>query len=474
MMLFSKHVWMHRPLQVFISLPVIMCLLISCEKEKESSRQDIKVNKSEIEINGVAQSFSFDIAGDYDWLISAPNWMGISPREGSGSKTITVTVDENLYEKRQGEICIYWGPKSNTSFVSVSQSSVYDFSTEEILVNSFSGYSDTYDLYAKILHASLSEGVDDKKYEEMIPVVENYQVGKAFAVKPFSDGYVFLVPGFSLRVNGKPALSDMAIYINQSWMNKEDQRDISYYQDMSRSEFLEILKNSGLEYSMLATWPDSPTIRFELSMAGKNKIRYYLGESESYNIELRLNYSLLNYLNPDSGPSIGFMEYALIHDRFENRQFKDVEDNLYTINVLSKKLQDIDSIDISLEAETCSYSFSTASTYPVISIKKNDELFYEIIPFMYVEFLGESLNTGEQAYCTGFESELAIGGEVIRIDFDSGIDDDSKSWFQFSKNRLFDYYDGEFHNSESSIIRLYPVNDAGKKPLAGVALKAEE
>ena len=109
-----------------------------------------------------------------------------------------------------------------------------------------------------------------------------------------------------------------------------------------------------------------------------------------------------------------------------------------------------------------------SSTYPVIRITKNGSLYYELIAFMYVEWLGTSLNNGEQSYCTGFESSLAINGEGIRVDLESGCDDDSITWYQFWKNRVFDFENGEFQNHDSQVTTLFPINDAGRTPLAGV------
>lgn len=90
---------------------------------------------------------------------------------------------------------------------------------------------------------------------------------------------------------------------------------------------------------------------------------------------------------------------------------------------------------------------------------------------MYVEFTGTSLNDGNTAYCTGFTSEVAINGDVIRIDFESGVDDNSTPWFQFVKTRLYNYSSGGWQNHESEIIKLIPINDIGEKHLAGISSK---
>ena len=439
----------------------------------------MEFNIEEISITGIAQSFSLGIEGDANWSIrSTTSWLHPDISEGTGPKTVTVSADENLDESREGILYVSWGNQDTR--VQIKQSSVFSQTEEEVRVRTFFGYADSYELSARMVRCSLSDNLaglgqeDRQRYLEMIPQMEHELNQKTFAIEPTGDGFIYLVPGFSLKVNGKPVPFEFAIYINQDWVEDQDKKSITHYQDMLRADFLSLLQQSILNHSMLASWPGWQEIRFETAVSDESNTRYYLGKAQQYDIEPLLEYSLFHFEKPTSTPSIGANEYSLVYDRFEGRRFMDDDKNEYEIHVVPKKLQDLASIDIELEKEICPYTYSSNSTYPVVRIDKNGELFYELVAFMYVEWLGESLNTGDEAYCTGFESVAAIDRECIRIDFDSGVDDDSIPWFDFQKTRHYDYHNGSFQQYEIENTRLYPLNDEGKKPLAGIGKPAPE
>lgn len=447
-----------------------MVFIFSCSKiENGNKLSNITVTSSSFIISGEAQSGSFEIVGNSSWEIMSTDWIKVSENIGEGNKTIIFYAEENLYEPRQGFITII-SSNNQYTFIEVTQSPVFIINTRDELVRTFYGYNDKYELYAKTIHADIASDIKDDHYKDMISNLIHEYSQKKFRIELFADGYVFLIPDFSLYINNKLCFSDLAIYINQSFMEEKDIKNLSYYQDLDRADIIKMLKSSILEHCMLASWPGATTIRFELAMACDNRLRFYIGDSTNYDIQPGVNYSLLNFTPSNSIPNIGSSEYSIIKDRFEGREFKDDDGNVYSFSINPKKLKDVSLIDISLEQKTCPYNFNLNSTYPFVSITKNGDIFYELMAFMYVEWLGTSLNTGDEAYCTGFESELAINGEVIRIDFDSGVDDDNNAWFQLQKNRVFDYYDNEFHDYESQVIKLQPI-DNDRTPLAGVNIK---
>lgn len=448
---------------------IIIYAFVSCSKVSNP----ISVSSTEYNLSGKAQQFTLDISGDYTWEIICPDWIQLSQYKGTGSNKINVTVSENLYSGRDGVISICW--EDQVIRINISQSPIFTITTEVIPVYTFYGYADKYELFAEAIQVELYNDLNDNDlndtYQNLIPSIEKELSQDKFNPKSLSDGS-FVIPGFSLSINGKQALTDLSINVNQSRMENSNKQDMSYYTDMSRDDFINLLKGTNIEHSMLASWPDASTIRFEFALSGKNDIRYYICSSLSYDIyatQLPINYSLLNFAVKDSKPTIGTNEYNMIFDRFEGRKFKDESGNEYVVNVLAKKIQDIAAIDLLTEQKTCPYEYNPSSTYPIISITKNNELLHELVATMYVEFTGTSLNDGNTAYCTGFTSEVAINGDVIRIDFESGVDDNSTPWFQFVKTRLYNYSSGGWQNHESEIIKLTPINDIGEKHLAGIS-----
>ena len=440
------------------------CNTVSSVKEDDPVNDTLGVNITSLNISGKAQSLSFEITGNQYWTISSNDWIEISSHEGNGSETITVTVGENLYESRQGSIRIV--SKNKTHSIKVVQDPVFMVTKKRSLVRSFYGYKDTYKLYAESIDVNLSHGIDDVIYHKMIPAIENEYNKKEYQIQSLKVNEYYIVPGFSMEVNDKTCFDDMTIRITQSWMEDKDNKSLEYYQKLSREDFLSLLKNAILEHSMLASFPDTPTIPLELAIEGQNKVRFYIADSSGNNIQQRFEYSFLNFDEQDLPPMYGTNEFSILFDRFDSRKFMDNDENTYTINVLSKKLKDIPYIDLELEKIICSYEFNPQATYPVIRITKNNELFYELLATMYVEWLGTSLNNGEECYCTGFSCCNAIDGEAIMIDLESGADDDSKPWFQFSKTRTFDFKNGEFNNYEMQTIELFPIEE-GKIPLVG-------
>lgn len=453
--------------RIFISF--IVGLSVGCNKEvtpeSEVVTPELEVNTSLFNISGEAQTFTVEITCNSEWSVSSSTWIQVSQPEGTGSGLISVSVAENLYENRDGKIDIKSRDLIRT--IDVKQNSVFNITTEEVLLRKFYGYSDCYEIYEERIDVTVSPDISNTKYNGMIQDVAD-EFSKEYNITSINNGRTYLAKGFSLKVNNEPCISNAGIYISQNYMDESDKLSLEYYQSLSRKEFIEIIRNADVIHSMLASWPSSTsTIRLELAVIGDKNVRFYLGNVDYYEIQRWIDYSYLNFDRNGNitGPAVN--EYHITKDRFDGRKFVDDEGNVYAINILAKKIEDIHNVDLSLEKEICDYPYSTQEEYPVARITKNNELMYELLVFMYVEFLGTSLNTSDDAYCTGFESALAINGECIRIDLGSGVDDDNRTWFDFSITRLFDYQGGEFQNYEMQNINLHQIED-GRIPLAGV------
>lgn len=449
---------MKSAIRIFLIL--LSILLIGCNKEVS---QELEINTNLFNISGEAQTFTFEITSNSEWNITTSKWIHVSQSEGKGSCLISVSVEENLYEYHEGNIIITCGNQKKVIFV--KQNNIFNITTEDVLLREFYGYEDCYELYEERIKVTISPDINDNKYNDMIQAVKD-EYSTRYLITSFHDGFVYLSKGFTLKINDRLCLSNAGIYINQLFMGESDQLSLEYYQSLSREQFIDILRNADLNYCMLASWPERTSIRFELALEGDNGVRFYIGDVNTYNKEHQIDYSYLRYdRNTDiSGPAVN--EYNMTKDRFEGREFTDDDGNLYTVNILAKKIEEIHNVDLLLEKDICPYTYSTQSEYPVARITKNNDLIYETMVRMYVEFLGTSLNTFDEAYCTGFSSELAINGECIRIDFNSGVDDDNMTWFQFDISRLFDYSNGSFQNYEMQSIKLYPIED-NRIPLAG-------
>lgn len=93
----------------------------------------LEINTNSIVVNHRSQTKTISINSDQSWIINTDSdWIHVSESEGSGSKTVNITLDPNLNTNtRQGVIQI----KSDTKSANVSiEQSAYDIITTDSLI----------------------------------------------------------------------------------------------------------------------------------------------------------------------------------------------------------------------------------------------------------------------------------------------------------------------------------------------------
>ncbi len=440
----------------------------SAQCEVEVLDKNLYVDKTEFNLNGEAQTVSFEISGDVDWKISAGEDLVLSQTSGFGPATINVEIGERLDSERIDSIIV----KTNDyrKSIKINQTPVYIIEDEEIHLRDVYGYADVFHIYAKRKNVSVEPFVKDNKYYDRLPELTKKYNDEAYPMTLTPDGYVMLIHGFAIYINDtKDGMPDMAFAINQSTLEPEDRLPFDYYLSKDHEFYQECIKNGLLDFTMLASWP-SPTdngIRFQLCFRCEDNLSLISSYSNYYNVEYYLTYSLFNYHKPESLPDVGKGEYGMIKDRFEGRKFKDDDNNVYEFRVTHKKLKDIPNISKKNEHLYAYYSVSSNPlnvSHPIMQIFKNGELWYELVAYMYVEWLGTSFNTGQEGYATGFSSYILSEEGSDSIYFESESDDDGKLSYWFDIHQ-YDFVNGELENYRRYKIPLYYIDD-GRKLLA--------
>ena len=435
----------------------------SAQCEVEVLDKNLYVNKSEFNLNGEAQTVSFEISGDVDWKISAGEDLVLSQTSGFGPATINVEIGERLESELIDSIVVK--TKDYRKSIKINQTPVYIIEDEEIHLRDICGYADVFHIYAKRKNVSVEPSVKDNKYYDRLPELTQKYNDEAYPMAQTPDGSVIQIRGFAIYVNDtKDGVPDMAFFINQSSLEPEDRLPFDYYLSKDREFYYECIKNGVLDFAMLASLPEQVDrgIRFEVCFRCDDKLSLFSGSSNQ-----RYSYSLFNYSKPESLPDVGKGEYGLLKDRFEGRKFKDNDNNVYEFRVTHKKLKDIPNISKKNEHLYEYYRVSSNPlnvSHPIMQIFKNGELWYELVANMYVEWLGTSFNTGQEGYATGFETALILEKEYVSIYFDSKSDDDGKLSYQFDIVQ-YDFVNGKPENDRQYKIPLYYIDD-GRKLLA--------
>lgn len=419
----------------------------------------ITVDKQTISLTGESQHFQISIKGDTEWYIISSPWIECDVDNGKGPATLTFYVDETLFDARTGSITINSANKENT-MIYVQQEPVFSVSTDKVLVRSFKDYNGVYELYALKTHLETDPEITNEAYGSKVSDLQllldkiNYKPDICSNQSEF-----YYIPGFELLINGKNPIGNMAVYVIHS------EKDLAYYQKLSRDEIISFVRKTKIEQCFHATWPGFSYYRFHLEMKGPNNSLFYFGSASLYEPETALSFSLLNYTHLQELPSYGTQEYQLAKYCFDGREFTDEDNNIHNIRVSYKTMKDIQNVDISLEKLICPYSFDSNASYPIVQYFINDELQYELILRMYTSWFASDTSTDRDWYCTEYSSDLAIDGKCMRIDFYSGVSDGGEPWFCFWYNHLSEWDGQGFNHADTQTIYLSPINNGDERPL---------
>ena len=393
-------------------IPLFLLIVFSCTKQQPPF---LEISSDSFSLSGEPQTFTLDISSNSSWTVKTPGWITADQLAGEGSSQIHLFIQESLFDSKEGIIYLTGGDHKTLS-IHVEQSPVYLVSENPILVYSAKGYSDLIEVYADTCSVNVNTNIIDKKYEERRRSVELQKSAELYKINFESDD-ILISPGFYLSVNGEMVpINGNDNFMKHGFYIETSLESRAKVRSLPRNEILSLIRQSSIHRVMLATWPGRSDIRC-FFVLDNNDLRFILGNPQGYEEENWMTCSFLDFEPAPGYPEVLRYEYELCRDRFDGRRFEDEEGNLYQINITTRSLPDIKAADRELLQKMIFQQTTESTIFPIAEILKNGEVFQEEIICMYVESMGESLNTGDLVYATSFESVITEKWRMPQVGF---------------------------------------------------------
>lgn len=473
------------------ALLFLVCLLFlsSCI---ENEIPELVIAKDSFELTGEEQTIYLDIQSGEDWEIrSYCDWITISSTHGTGAKRVEVRISESLFSERSSALNVL---SSNGDIrISVHQMPVFSLIEKKEFLRRVYLYRDIVELYYKKTQVVINGGIQSKKYFDMISELEWIENNNNYPVSSYSDGFDRIrVTGVELYVNSQ-FVSDVEINFNELFVEDSSfVRGKDYYLGMGRDGLIDFFRNSKInENSYFATWPSFyDSVRLTLQFNDTTSLVRFIitGEpsywSDEYNkpmyphfVDIPIPFSLLSYSAPTPFPSIMSNEYCLLYDRLDGMCFYDQEGNQYEFSIKSQMIEDFANIDMYIinnsDFITSTYSsekWKTNTTYPMIRITKNKELWYEFIGTMYEEYLDEDIQTSKEICMIGCDGWIPIDGKgyqfLLQVDYDEP--NNPIIWFELFTHTDFSESNHGFTNYSKDIFPMVGCYKDGKESVLKV------
>lgn len=451
----------------------------------------LDVDRPEVNLSGAAQSFTFEIQGDYNWrIINNSTWMEVDQKEGHGDAVVTVSVENTIYESRRDKIHISWGEQITD--VIVSQEELYHVTQEETLVYKIRSYADLYEFYGKTVRIDLAPEVQDSSYVELIPELEQAYYSEHLPIRIIGSDGRCVVPGISVYVNGNLLPKEYGFYILQDFTPSEygldslgEQESLEDFQAMAREVLYERFRKSWIDFGY--SRPDDynkPHVLMNMGMVNdESKEVYILGWAPKLYTMAVIPWNYLNYEYPVPAPEVGPDDYGMAKDRWDGRKFKDEEGNLYTLQFMIKRGEEMMASGMDLEIMSLinltlnrvpHFPVGPDITYPLFQVFKNGEPHMELM----LMGKGDEFNSipgsgGLQRYGTwlsGFarcydNTLRAISLRANDVTLEEGL------WLLAEEEYGLMEPDTKLpYDIRYKKYKLFPVDD-GRKPLAAVVME---